>query len=138
MSSAILASISLVRSERVRAMPSALDRSLDTFASISWREVSADCASKGTLASAMGVGAGVGFAGEAEACTPGAVPALESKTRIISKTIRSRDSGINGTENNAKGVGFEESAVRSENKAGLGQFFAPAGPQNSGRGFNPG
>ena len=36
----------------------------------------------------MGVGAGVGFAGEAEACWPGAVPPLETKTRIISKTIR--------------------------------------------------
>src|SRR5271166_3386808 len=87
-SSAILASISLVRSERVRAMPSALDRSLDTFASISWREASADCASKGTLASGMGVGAGVGFTGEPEACWPGAVPLLENKARIINRTIR--------------------------------------------------
>src|SRR6266478_6348904 len=87
-SSAILASISLVRSERVRAMPSALDRSPDTFASISWREASADCASKGTLASGMGVGAGFGFAGEPEACWPGAVPPLETKTRLINKTIR--------------------------------------------------
>src|SRR5271166_6505735 len=68
-------------------MPSALDRSLDTFASISWREVSADCASKGTLASGMGVGAGVGFAGEPEACWPGAVPPLKTKARII-KRIR--------------------------------------------------
>ena len=73
MSSAILASISLVKSERERALLSALDWSLDTFASISWREVSADCASKGTLASGMGVGAGVGFSGEAEAGWPGAV-----------------------------------------------------------------
>ena len=87
-SSAILASISLVRSERVRAMPSALDRSRDRFASISWREASADCASKGTLASGMGVGAGVGFAGEPAACWPGVVPPLETKARIISKTIR--------------------------------------------------
>jgi hypothetical protein len=47
-----------------------------------------DCASKGTLASGMGVGAGVGFAGEAEACWPGAVPPLEIKARITSKTIR--------------------------------------------------
>src|SRR5271166_3416534 len=89
-SSAILASISLVSSERVRAMPSALDRSLDTFASISWREVSADCASKGTLASGMGVGAGVGFAGEPEACWPGAVPPLKAKARIIRRTTRTK------------------------------------------------
>jgi len=34
------------------------------------------------------VGGGVGFAGEAEACWPGAVPPLETKARIISKTIR--------------------------------------------------
>ena len=87
MSSAILASISLVRSERVPAMPSAFDRSFDTFASISWREVSADCVSKGALASEMGVGAGVGFAGEPEACWPGAVPPLEAKARIV-KRIR--------------------------------------------------
>jgi len=86
-SSAILASISLVSSERVRAMPSALDRSLDTSASIPWREVSADCASKGALASGMGVGAGVGFAGEPDACWPGAVPPLKNKARII-KRIR--------------------------------------------------
>src|SRR5271166_7185028 len=101
LSSANLASISLVRSERVRAMPSALDRSPDTFASVSWRDASADCASKGTLANGMGVGAGVGFAGVAEACWPGAVPPLETKTRIISKMIRiagwiKRKRGIRG------------------------------------------
>jgi len=55
------------------------------FASISWREASADCASKGTWASGMGVGAGVGFGTEAEAFWPGAVAALETKARIISK-----------------------------------------------------
>jgi hypothetical protein len=66
-------------------MASALDRSLDRFASISWRESSADCTSKGTLASGIGVGAGVGFAG---ACWLGAVAALETKARIISKMIR--------------------------------------------------
>src|SRR5271157_836050 len=137
-SSAILASISLVRSERVRAMPSALERSLDTFPSISWREASADCASKGTLANGIGVGAGVGFAGEAAACSPGAVPALETKTRRTSKTIRSRDSGSKGTESNAKGFSFVDSAEWREDKAGLGRFFAPTGPQNSGGGFNPG
>ena len=75
MSSSILASISLVRTERVRALPSALDWSFDTFASISWREASADCASKGTLASGMDVGAGTGFAGDPEAGWPGAVTA---------------------------------------------------------------
>src|SRR5262249_35826395 len=69
-------------------MASALDWSLDTFASISWREASVDCASKGTLASGIGVGAGVGFAGEAEACWLSVVPALETKTRTIRKTIR--------------------------------------------------
>jgi hypothetical protein len=47
-----------------------------------------DCASKGTLASGMGVGAGAGFAGDPEACWLGAIPPLETKTRIISKTIR--------------------------------------------------
>jgi hypothetical protein len=36
----------------------------------------------------MGVGAGVGFAGEPEAGWPGAVPPLETKPKIISKTIR--------------------------------------------------
>jgi len=69
-------------------MASALDWSLDTFASISWREASVDCASRGTLASEIGVGPGVGFAGEAEACWLNAVPALGTKARIISKTIR--------------------------------------------------
>ena len=88
MSSAILASISLVKSERVRALPSALDWFFDTFASISWREASADCASKGTFASGMDVGAGVGFDGEPEVCSPGVVPPLATKARIISKTIR--------------------------------------------------
>jgi hypothetical protein len=87
-SSAIIASISLVRSERVRAMPSALDRSLDTFPSISWREASADCASKGTLASGIGVGAGVGFAAGGEAGWLGAAPPLETKARMINRTIR--------------------------------------------------
>jgi hypothetical protein len=69
-------------------MASTLDTSFDTFASISWREASVDCASKGTLASGIGVGAGVGFAGDAEAGWLSAVPALETKARIISKTIR--------------------------------------------------
>src|SRR5271166_5060020 len=87
-SPAILASISFVKSKRVRAMPSALDRALDTLASISWREASADCASKATLASGMGVGAGVGFASEAEACWPGAMPPLATKARKTSKMIR--------------------------------------------------
>src|SRR5271165_2598094 len=87
-SPAILASISFVKSKRVRASASALDRSLDTLASIAWREASADCASKATLASGMGVGAGFGFVGEAEACWPGAMPPLETKTRLINKTIR--------------------------------------------------
>ena len=32
--------------------------------------------------------AGVGFASEAEACWPGAVPPLETKTKLINKTIR--------------------------------------------------
>jgi len=36
----------------------------------------------------MGVGAGVGFVGEAEACWLKAVPALEPKARIITKPIR--------------------------------------------------
>ena len=36
----------------------------------------------------MGVGAGVGFAGEPEAGWLGAAPPLETKARIISKTIR--------------------------------------------------
>src|SRR5271166_2328914 len=85
-SPAILASISLVKSKRVRAMPSALDRALDTLASISWRASSADRASKGTLA--RGTGVGVGFASEAEACWPGAVPPPETKTKLITKTIR--------------------------------------------------
>src|SRR6516164_8108417 len=57
-------------------------------ASISCRESSADCASKGTLASGIGVDAGVGFAGEPEACWLGAVPALETKARIITRTSR--------------------------------------------------
>src|SRR5580704_3910283 len=35
----------------------------------------------------MGVGAGVGFAGEPEACWPGAVPPLKTKARIV-KRIR--------------------------------------------------
>jgi hypothetical protein len=87
-SSAILASSSLVNSERERALPSALDWSFDTFASISWREASADCTSKGTFASGMDVGAGFGFAGDPEAAWPGAVPALEAKARIIRRTIR--------------------------------------------------
>jgi dissimilatory sulfite reductase (desulfoviridin) alpha/beta subunit len=40
----------------------------------------------------MGVGAGVGFAGEAEACWLGAVPPLETKARIRSKkTIRTSE-----------------------------------------------
>jgi hypothetical protein len=34
------------------------------------------------------VGAGVGFAGGAEVCSLSAVPALETKARIITKTIR--------------------------------------------------
>lgn len=88
MSSAILASISLVKSERERALPSALDWSFDTFASISWREASTDCASKGAFASGMDVGAVVGFAGDPEAGWPGAVPPLETKARIIRRTIR--------------------------------------------------
>ena len=67
MSSAILASISLVKSERERALPSALDWSFDTLASISWGAASADGASKGTFASGMDVGAGFGFAGDPEA-----------------------------------------------------------------------
>jgi len=58
------------------------------FASISWREASVDCASKGTLASGIGVGAGVGFAGGAEACWLSAVPALQTNVRIITKMIR--------------------------------------------------
>jgi hypothetical protein len=36
----------------------------------------------------MGVGAGLGFASEAEACWPGAMPPLEAKTKLINKTIR--------------------------------------------------
>jgi hypothetical protein len=47
-----------------------------------------DCASRGTLASGIGVGAGVGFAGEAEADWLSAGPALETEPRIKSKTIR--------------------------------------------------
>jgi hypothetical protein len=78
-SSAILASISLAWSKSLRPMASALDLCPDTFASISWRVVSADCASNDTLASGMGVGAGVGFAGEAEACWPGALADLKPK-----------------------------------------------------------
>jgi hypothetical protein len=35
----------------------------------------------------MGVAAGVGFAAEPEAFWPGAVPLMETKTRIIRKTI---------------------------------------------------
>ena len=66
------------------------------------------------------MGAGVGFAGEAEACTAGAAPALDTKIRIISKTIRSRDSESNGTENDAKGFSLVESAVWPEDKAGFG------------------
>jgi len=69
-------------------MASALDLSLETFASVSWREASVDSASRGTLASGIGVGAGLGFAGEAEACWLSAVLALQAKARIISKTIR--------------------------------------------------
>jgi hypothetical protein len=34
------------------------------------------------------VGDGVGFASEAEACWPGAVPPLETKIKLINKTIR--------------------------------------------------
>ena len=88
MSSPILASISLVRIKRRRLMPPALDLSLDTFTSISWRAANADCASKGILASWMGVGAGFGLIAEAEACWPGVVPSLEMKVRIMSKVIR--------------------------------------------------
>src|SRR5262249_11535955 len=57
-------------------MAAALDWSLDTPASISWRKASVHCAPTGTLASGIGVGAGVGFAGEAEACWlgPGMLP----------------------------------------------------------------
>ena len=47
-----------------------------------------DCASKGILASGMGVGAGIGFPGEAEACWLGAATPLETKARIINKAIR--------------------------------------------------
>src|SRR5271165_7622507 len=36
----------------------------------------------------MGVGAGFGFAGEAEACWLGAAPPLETKARMINKMIR--------------------------------------------------
>src|ERR1700693_5782852 len=86
-SSAILASISLVRSERVRAMPSALDRSLDTFASISWREASADSASDATLRPGMGVGAELGFPEDAEACWASAVLPLEAQQNVRNKTI---------------------------------------------------
>ena len=88
MSSAIVASISLVRFERLPAISPALDWSLDTLASISSRDVIADCACTGTVVSGMGVGAGLGFAGEAEACSPGAVPPPEAKARIRSKTSR--------------------------------------------------
>ena len=86
-SPAILASISFFKPEIVRAMPSALDWFLETLASISWRASSVGCASKGTLASGMGVGAGFGFAGEPEACWPGDVPPLEAKARKINQTI---------------------------------------------------
>ena len=88
MSSAIVASISLVRFERLPAITPALGWSLDTLASISSRDVIADCASTGTVVSGMGVGAGFGFAGEAEAGWLGAVRPLETKTRLINKTIR--------------------------------------------------
>jgi len=88
MSSAIVASISLVRFERLPAISPALDWCLDTLASISCRDVIADCASAGTAVSGMGVGAEFGFAGEAEACSPGAVPPPETKARIRSKTSR--------------------------------------------------
>jgi len=37
----------------------------------------------------MGVGAGFGFASDAEACWPGAVPPPQTKTKLINKTIRS-------------------------------------------------
>jgi hypothetical protein len=47
----------------------------------------------------MGVGAGFGVASEAEACWPGAVPPLETKTKLINKTIRNSgcmDRSFNG------------------------------------------
>ena len=69
-------------------MASAFDLSLETFASVSWREASVDSASKGTLASGIAVGAGLGFAGETEACWLSAVLALKTKARLITKTIR--------------------------------------------------
>src|SRR5260370_18886 len=67
---------------------SALASLQEIDANVSGDQSSADCASKGTLASGMGVGAGFGFASEVAACWPGAVPTLETKTRIIRKTIR--------------------------------------------------
>ena len=36
----------------------------------------------------MAVGAGFGFGGEGEACWPSAMPPVETKVRIISRTIR--------------------------------------------------
>ena len=40
------------------------------------------------MANGMALGVGFGFADEAGACSPGVVPPLEIKARIISKTIR--------------------------------------------------
>jgi hypothetical protein len=88
MSSAMLASISPVRFERLRAMAAALDRSLETLASISWTDAIVDCASAGTAISGIGVGAGFGFAGEAEACSADAEPPLKNETRIRSEMSR--------------------------------------------------
>jgi hypothetical protein len=74
----------------VPPISSTLDWSFETSASISWSEATADCASKGTLMSGMGVGTGLGFADEPEACWPGAVTPLEAKARRIRKTMPMR------------------------------------------------
>ena len=57
----------------------------------------------------MGVGAGFGVASEAEACWPGAVPPLETKTKLINKTIRitgCMDRSFNGQYRVPKNPGF--------------------------------
>lgn len=88
MSSAILASISPVRSERLLAMAAAFDRLAAKLVSISCKDAIADNASTATVVSGMGVGDGLGFCGEAKGCWPNAGPTLKVNAGIKSKTSR--------------------------------------------------
>src|SRR5258707_8430199 len=88
MSSAILASISFVRSDRLLATRPTLDWFCAKLVSICCKEAIADCASIATVVSGIGVGDGFGFSGEGETCSPGAAALLAIKARIRSKASR--------------------------------------------------